>query len=73
MPPITPTQLWYRDELEGMLTEGDPPDEELSNCGGALDKRQTDRLNVKLEEYSRDARVGADLPFVVGDAVLICM
>ena len=53
--------------------EGDTPDEELSNCDDALDEAQTDGLNVKLEEDSRDSRVGADLPFVVCDTVLICM
>jgi hypothetical protein len=53
--------------------EGDAPDEEFGECGGALDERQTDGLDVKLEEDSRDASVGCELSFVMRDAILICM
>ena len=56
-----------------MRTKGDVPDEELSNCGGALDEGRTDGLNVKFEGDSRDDRVGVDLLFVVCNAVLICV
>lgn len=55
------------------LRKGDAPDEELSKCGGALDEGEADGFDVKLEEYSWDARVGCELPFVVCDTVLICM
>ena len=37
--------------------KGDAPNEELSNCGGPLDESETDGLNVKFEEDSRDARM----------------
>ena len=40
------------------------PDEELSKCG-ALYEGETDRLDVKLIEYSRDARMRFELSFVV--------
>jgi len=75
MPPTTPTQLWYRYETARgrKRKKGDAPDEKLSKCGGALDEGETDRLNIKLEEDPRDTRMGAELPFVVRDTVLICM
>ena len=52
---------------------GDAPDEKLGNCGGSLDEGQTDWLDVKLEEYSRDTQMRFELSFVVGDTILICL
>jgi hypothetical protein len=60
--------------LEGREGKGgDALDEESGKCGGALDERQMDGFDVKLEEESREARVGCELPFVVCDAELVCM
>ena len=52
---------------------GDAPDEKLSKCGGSLDEGQTDGLDVKLEEYSRDAQMWFELSFIVCDTILICL
>ena len=73
MLPITPNSCDTESETGCKRRKGGTPDEELSICGDALDEAQTDGLNVKLEEHSRDSRVGADLPFVVCDTVLNCM
>ena len=52
---------------------GDAPDEKLGKCGGSLDEGQTDGLDVKLEEYSRDTQMRFELSFVMCDTILICL
>ena len=49
------------------------PNKKLSERGRTLDDGETDGLNVKLEEDSRDANVVTDFPLVVRHTVLVRM
>ena len=73
MPLMTSTPLCDRNEMVRRRKGGHAPDEKLGKCGGSLDEGQTDWLEVKLEEDSRDARMRFGLSFVVCDTILICL
>jgi len=47
------------------------PNKELTEGGRTLDNSETDGLNIKLEEDSRDAHVVTDFPFIVRHTVLV--
>ena len=73
MPPITPTYLWDRNEMARRQKGGDAPDKNLGKHRGSLGEGQTSRLDVKLEENSRDDRIRFELSFVMCDTVPICL
>lgn len=74
-PPTTPTHLVVCASGSTSLerNDGNAPNEELTKCGRALYDRETDGLNVKLEEDSWNGRVVGNFLFIVRDAVLVRM
>jgi len=73
-PPTTPTHLFMcvNPELRCQWEGQSEPDEKLTEGSRALDDGETDRLNVKLEEDTRNALM-TNLSFIVCHAVLVRM
>ena len=73
-PPTTPAHLFvYGSGFWGAKKGTNAPNKELTKGGRTLDDGETDGLNVKLEEDSRDALAVTDFPFIMRHTVLVRM